>query len=47
VYRPEALFGHALADVPVDLRDSAVFDDFVTAEPQNGSCSTTASCRRG
>lgn len=33
-YRPETLFGHALVDVPADLRFSAVFDDFVTEEPQ-------------
>jgi endonuclease/exonuclease/phosphatase family metal-dependent hydrolase len=33
-YRPETLFGHALVDVPADLRYSAVFDDFVTEEPQ-------------
>jgi endonuclease/exonuclease/phosphatase family metal-dependent hydrolase len=33
-YRPETLFGHALADVPADRRYSAVFDDFVTEEPQ-------------
>ena len=33
-YRPETLFGHALADVPPDRRYSAVFDDFVTEEPQ-------------
>jgi endonuclease/exonuclease/phosphatase family metal-dependent hydrolase len=32
-YRPETLFAHALADVPADLRYSAVFDDFVTDEP--------------
>jgi endonuclease/exonuclease/phosphatase family metal-dependent hydrolase len=33
-YRPETLFAHALVDVPADLRYSAVFDDFVTDEPQ-------------
>jgi endonuclease/exonuclease/phosphatase family metal-dependent hydrolase len=33
-YRPERLFGHAQADVAEDQRFSAVFDDFVTAEPQ-------------
>jgi endonuclease/exonuclease/phosphatase family metal-dependent hydrolase len=33
-YRPETLFGHALVDVPAELRYSAVFDDFVTEEPQ-------------
>jgi endonuclease/exonuclease/phosphatase family metal-dependent hydrolase len=32
-YRPEQLFGHAQADVAEDLRYSAVFDDFVTNEP--------------
>ncbi|MEV0390242.1 endonuclease/exonuclease/phosphatase family protein [Nonomuraea sp. NPDC050643] len=33
-YQPERLFGHAQADVAEDQRFSAVFDDFVTEEPQ-------------
>jgi hypothetical protein len=33
-YRPETLFAHALVDEPADRRFSAVFDDFVTEEPQ-------------
>lgn len=33
-YRPETLFGHALVDEPAERRFSAVFDDFVTEEPQ-------------
>jgi hypothetical protein len=32
-YRPERLFNHAQADVPEADRYSAVFDDFVTDEP--------------
>jgi endonuclease/exonuclease/phosphatase family metal-dependent hydrolase len=32
-YRPERLFNHAQADVPEADRYSAVFDDFVTEEP--------------
>jgi predicted extracellular nuclease len=32
-YRPERLFGHAQADVAEADRYSAVFDDFVTGEP--------------
>jgi endonuclease/exonuclease/phosphatase family metal-dependent hydrolase len=32
-YRPERLFNHAQADVPEADRFSAVFDDFVTEEP--------------
>jgi endonuclease/exonuclease/phosphatase family metal-dependent hydrolase len=33
-YRPETLFAHALVDEPAERRYSAVFDDFVTEEPQ-------------
>ncbi|MGW0808115.1 endonuclease/exonuclease/phosphatase family protein [Nonomuraea sp. NPDC002799] len=33
-YEPEMLFGHAQADVAEDQRFSAVFDDFVTEEPE-------------
>ncbi|WP_206069094.1 endonuclease/exonuclease/phosphatase family protein [Nonomuraea composti] len=32
-YQPERLFGHAQADVEEERRFSAVFDDFVTKEP--------------
>ncbi|TYB61359.1 endonuclease [Nonomuraea sp. PA05] len=32
-YEPERLFGHAQADVEEEQRFSAVFDDFVTKEP--------------
>lgn len=33
-YWPETLFAHALVDEPAERRFTAVFDDFVTEEPQ-------------